>query len=274
MRQTGERSAPMTTHPGIGKRITRLAIIGFLLTTPLAGWAQPPPAKVALVGALDFSAPDAARLNWWKAFRQRLGELGYVEGQSIRFEARWAQGRADRLPGLAAELVRQRVDVIVTGGGEAARAAKHATATVPIVMATGSDPVKLGIVESLARPGGNVTGVSSISSDLMAKRVELLRELLPKIARVAILWDETPQARLSVQELEALARALRIGIHPVGVRGPNEIARAFSEAEGDHALIVVASSFMFTERTRIADLALNHRLPTVLGAREYVEAGG
>jgi putative tryptophan/tyrosine transport system substrate-binding protein len=162
----------------------------------------------------------------------------------------------------------------VTGGGEAARAAKQATATVPIVMATGSDPVKLGIVESLARPGGNVTGVSSISSELMAKRVELLRELLPKISRVAILWDETAQARMSVQELEALARALGIEIHPVGVRGPNEFARAFSEAGGDRALIVVASSFMFTERTRIADLALKHRLPTALGAREYVEAGG
>jgi putative ABC transport system substrate-binding protein len=141
-------------------------------------------------------------------------------------------------------------------------------------MATGSDPVKLGIVESLARPGGNVTGVSSISSELMAKRVELLRELLPKTSRVAILWDETPQARLSVQELEASSRALGIGIHPVGVRGPNEFARAFSDAGGDNALIVVASSFMFAERTRIADLALKHRLPTALGAREYVEAGG
>jgi putative ABC transport system substrate-binding protein len=208
------------------------SLAGGLLAAPLAAEAQPAAGKVPLIGLLDYSTPDAARLNWWKAFRQGLRELGYVEGQSIRFEARWAQGRADRLPGLAAELVRQRVDVIVTGGGEAARAAKHATATVPIVMATGSDPVKLGIVESLARPGGNVTGVSSISSELMAKRVELLRELLPKISRVAILWDETPQARLSVQELEVLARALGIEIHPVGERGPNEFARAFSEAGG------------------------------------------
>jgi putative ABC transport system substrate-binding protein len=162
----------------------------------------------------------------------------------------------------------------VTGGGEAARAAKQATATVPIVMATGSDPVKRGIVESLARPGGNVTGVSSISSELMAKRIELLRELLPKISRVAIFWDETPNARMSVQELEAAARAFGIGIPTVGVRGPNDFARAFSEAGGDRAVIVVASSSMFTERKRIADLALKHRLPTALGAREYVEAGG
>jgi putative ABC transport system substrate-binding protein len=223
---------------------------------------------------LDYSTPDAARLGWWAAFRQGLRELGYVEGQSIRFEARWAQGRPERLPGLAAELVGLRVDVIVTGGGEAARAARQATATIPIVMATGSDPVKLGIVESLARPGGNVTGVSSISSQLMAKRVELLRELLPKISRVAILWDETPNARMSVQELEAAARTLGIVIHTVGVRGANDFARAFSEAGGDRAVIVVASSFMFTERKRIADLALKHRLPTALGAREYVEVGG
>ena len=164
--------------------------------------------------------------------------------------------------------------MIVTGGSEAARAAKQATATVPIVMATGSDPVKFGIVASLARPGGNVTGVSSISGDLMAKRVELLRELLPKISRVAILWDETPSARITVQELEAEARPLGIGTHAVGVHGSSDFARAFSEAAPARAVIVVASSFMFTERKRIADLALKHRLPTAHGAREYVEAGG
>jgi len=256
-------------------RRTFLGIVGGnLLVTPLAAPAPPAFGKVPLIGLLDYSTPDAARLGWWAAFLQGLRELGYVEGQSIRFEARWAQGRPERLPGLAAELVGLRVDVIVTGGGEAARAARQATATIPIVMATGSDPVKLGIVESLARPGGNVTGVSSISSQLMAKRVELLRELLPKISRVAILWDETPNARMSVQELEAAAQTLGIVIHTVGVRGANDFARAFSEAGGDRAVIVVASSFMFTERKRIADLALKHRLPTALGAREYVEVGG
>jgi putative tryptophan/tyrosine transport system substrate-binding protein len=249
-------------------------VAGSLLVAPLAAAAPPASGKIPLIGLLDYSTPDAARLNWWQAFRQGLRELGYVEGQSVRFEARWAQGRLDRLPGLAAELVGLRVDVIVTGGSEAARAAKQATATVPIVMATGSDPVKFGIVESLARPGGNVTGVSSISGELMAKRVELLRELLPKISRVAILWDETPSARITVQELEAEARSLGIGPHPVGVRGSSDFARAFSEAARAHAVIVVASSFMFPERKRIADLALKHRLPTALGAREYVEAGG
>jgi putative ABC transport system substrate-binding protein len=254
----------------VRRRAFLATVAGSLLAAPLAALAQQGTGKIPLIGLLDYSTPDPARLEW----RQALRELGYVEGQSIRFEARWAEGRPDRLPGLAAELVGLRVDVIVTGGGEAARAAKQATATIPIVMTTGSDPVKLGIVESLARPGGNVTGVSSISSDLMAKRVELLRELLPKVSRVAILWDETPQSGISVQELEPTARRLGIGIHTVGVHGSNDFARAFSEAARDRAVIVVASSFMFTERKRIADLALKHRLPTALGAREYVEAGG
>jgi putative ABC transport system substrate-binding protein len=142
----------------VDRRTFFAAVAGSLVAAPLAAGAQPASGKIPLIGLLDYSTPDAARLNWWTAFRQGLRELGYVEGQNIRFEARWARGRADRLPALAAELVGLRVDVIVTGGGEAARAAKQATATVPIVMATGSDPVKLGIVESLARPGGNVNG--------------------------------------------------------------------------------------------------------------------
>ena len=256
------------------RRVFLGTVVGSLLVGPLAAAAQQAPGKIPVIGLLDFGTADPARLAWWQAFRRRLQELGYVEGHSIGFEARWAQGRAERLPGLAAALVGLRVDVIVTGGSEAARAAKQATATVPIVMATGSDPVKFGIVESLARPGGNVTGVSSISGELMAKRVELLRELLPKISRVAILWDETPTARITVRELEAEARSLGIETHPVGVRGSSDFARAFSEAARARAVIMVASSFMFPERKRIADLALKHRLPTALGAREYVEAGG
>jgi ABC-type uncharacterized transport system substrate-binding protein len=258
----------------IDRRVFIGTLTGGLLAAPLGAEAQPAPGKVPLIGLLDLSAPDAARFNWWNALRQALRDFGYVEGQSIRFEARWAQGRLDRLPGLVAELVRLRIDVIVTGGGEAARAAKQATATIPIVMATGGDPVKLGVVESLGRPGGNVTGVSSLSSQLIAKRMGLLKELLPKVSRVAILWDGTPNSRLSVQELEAAARTLGLGVHPVGVRGPNEFARAFSAAAGERALIVVASPFMFSERKRIADLALKHRLPTAVGGREYAEAGG
>jgi putative ABC transport system substrate-binding protein len=246
----------------------------FLLAIPFTAGAQQASTKVPLVGLLDYSAPDAARVNWWTAFRQALRELGYVEGQSIAFEARWAQGRVDRLPSLAAELVQLQVDIIVTGGGETARAAKQATRTIPIVMATGADPVRLGVVESLGRPGGNVTGVTSLSSELIAKRVELLRELLPKIARLAVLWDGTPNSRMSVQELEAAARPLGIAIHPVGVGGPTEFEQAFSTAARERAIFVIASPALFTERKRIADFALKHRLPTVVGGREYAEAGG
>ena len=253
-----------------------LTSLAGVLATPLAAEAQQASAsdKIPLVGTLDYSAPDEARLNWWNAFRQALQELGYVEGRSIRFESRWAQGRSERLPGLAAELVRLRVDVLVTGGGESARAAKKATAAIPIVMATGADPVRLGLVESLGRPGGNVTGVTSLSTELIAKRVELLRELLPKISRVAVLSDGAPNSLMSVQEVEASARFLGIATHPIGVAGPNDLDQAFSAAAKQQAVIVIASPPMFTTRKRIADLALKNRLPSVVGGREYAEAGG
>lgn len=261
-------------------RVRPTAILIVTLTLSLLAVALPagaqPAAKVPVIGMLDYSAPDAARLAWWQAFREALQELGYVEGRNIAFEARWAEGRVDRLPGLAAELVRLQVKVIVTGGGETARAAKQATATIPIVMATGGDPVQLGVVASLAQPGGNVTGVTSLSSQLIAKRLQLLRELLPKVSRVAVLSDETPNSEMSVRDLEAAARILGIEIHPVGGRDPNQIDRAISGARRERAgaLIVVASPSVFIERRRIAELALKYRLPTAVGAREYAEAGG
>jgi putative ABC transport system substrate-binding protein len=257
---------------------TRRAFIGSLagglLAAPRAVEAQRAAGKVPFLGLLDFSSPDPGRLDWWKAFRQRLQELGYVEGQSVRYEARWAQGREDQLAKMAAELVALRVDLIVTGGGESARAAKRATATIPIVMATGADPVKFGLVQSLGHPGGNVTGVTSLSSELIAKRVSLLKELLPKVSRVAVLWDGTSNARLSVQELEAAAKTLGVSVRSVTARAPNEFEPAITEAAKERALFVVGSPVLFPERGRIATLALRHRLPTVVGGREYAEAGG
>jgi putative ABC transport system substrate-binding protein len=251
------------------------SLAGGLLATPLAAEAQPA-AKVPVVGLLDYGAPDAARLAWWKALREALQELGYVEGRSIAFEARWAEGRIDRLPALAAELVRLQVNVIVTGGGEAARAAKQATATIPIVMASGADPVQLGLIANLAHPGGNVTGVTSLSSELIAKRLQLLRELLPKVSRVAVLSDETPNSKMSVRDTEAGARILNIEIYSVGARDQNQLDRAVSSARRERAgaLMVIASPSMFIERRRIGDLALKYRLPTAVGGREYAEAGG
>lgn len=166
-----------------------------------------------------------------------------------------------------------KVDLIVTGGGETARVAKQVTTTIPIVMATGGDPVRLG-VKSLGRPGANVTGVTSLSAELIAKRLALLRELLPKVSRVAVLSDESPNSLVSVREVEAAARTLGMTVRPVGVHGPNDYDRALSLAAKERALVVVASPALFTERTRIAELALKHRLPTAVGGREYAEAGG
>jgi putative ABC transport system substrate-binding protein len=251
-------------------------ILAFLLlVAPCAAEAQPA-ARVPVIGTLDYGAPDSARLAWWKAFHKTLQELGYVEGRSVAFEARWAEGRVERLPRLAAELVRLRVDVIVTGGGEAGRAAKQATTTIPIVMATGADPVRLGVVASLAQPGGNVTGVSSLSSELTAKRLELLRQLLPKVSRVAMLSDQTPNSMMSVRDIEAAAQVLGIEVHQVVGRDPKQLDQAISSARRERAgaLIVVASPNLFIERKRIAELALKHRLPTAVGGREYAEAGG
>ena len=245
-----------------------------LLAAPLAAEAEQPSGKVSLIGLLDFGAQDAARLAWWKAFRQGLHELGYAEGRNIAFEARWAEGRVDRLPALAADLIQRRVDVIVTGGGEAARAATQATVTIPIVMATGADPVRRGIVKSLAHPGGNVTGLTSLSTDLVNKRLALLRELLPTVSRVAVLEDGTANSRMSAEELKTAAPTLGIRIQQVSVHGTNDLERAFSIARKEHALIVVATPALFFERKRIADLALKYRLPTAHGAREYVEVGG
>ena len=250
------------------------ALVVAVVALPVGASAQPDSKKkTPLIGMLEYATPDAGRQAWWKAFHQALRELGYIEGQSVAFEARWAKGRPERLPELAAELVRLKVDVIVTGGGESARAARQATATIPIVMATGADPVKLGVAESLGRPGGNVTGVTSLSAQLISKRIERLRELLPKVSRVAVLWDGTPNSHLSVQEVDAAARTLGIAIHQIDV-GSRDFERAFSTAAKERAMVVVASPAMFGERKRIADLAIKHRLPTVVGGREYAEAGG
>jgi putative ABC transport system substrate-binding protein len=259
----------------ICRRTFLTALGGSLLAAPLVAEAQSAE-KVPVVGMLDYGAPDAARLAWWKALREGLQELGYVEGRSISFEVRWAEGRVGRLPGLAAELVRLQVSVIVTGGGEAARAAKQATATIPIVMGSGADPVQLGLVASLGQPGGNVTGVTSLSSELIAKRLQLLRELLPKVSRVAVLSDETPNSRMSVRDTEAGARMLSIEVFPVGARDPNQLDRAISGARRERAgaLMIIASPSMFIERRRIGDLAVKYRLPSAVGGREYAEAGG
>jgi putative tryptophan/tyrosine transport system substrate-binding protein len=250
-------------------------LAGGVLAAPRAAEAQQA-GKVYRIGLLDFSTPDPARQAWWTAFRQQMRELGYVEGQNVSFEPRWAQGDLDRVPKLAADLVGLKVDVIVTGGQVAAIAAKRATSTIPIVMGSGSDPVAVGLVTSLRQPGANVTGLTSINSELAAKRLEILRDVAPRAARIAILWDEGDAgSRLNVDETEAAAKTAGLAIHRVAVGSAAGLEAAFATVVRGRAgaLIIVSTARLFSYRKRIAELAVKHRLPTVAGLREYVEAG-
>src|SRR5438128_4689308 len=248
-----------------------------VLAAPLAAEAQQA-GRIWRIGLLDYGSPDPARLAWWRAFQDRLRELGYVEGQNVVFQPRWGNGKVSRLQGLATELVAAKVDILVTAGHPASLAAKQVTSSIPIVTATGPDPVELGLVASLARPGGNVTGVTSISSELSAKRLGLLKELIPRVSRVAALWDRTARgSALNVRDTEGAARSLGIALQSVPMRPePTTYEAAFvaMKRDGAGAFIVVQSSALFASYHRIAELALTHRLPSGGGSREFAEAGG
>ena len=247
-------------------------LAGGLLAAPLAVEAQP--AGTRRIGLLETSSPSPARVRLWATLRQRLRELGYLEGQNIVFESRFGEGKPDRLPGLAAELVALKVDVIVTSGTPASLAAKQATRTIPIVMAQLADPVGAGLVASLGRP---VTGLTTQDANLSGKRLEMLREVVPKVSRFAVLIDETsPGSMLIARGTQVAAQSLGVQLQSLGVRGSGELDRAFSAMKEARtgALIVESSSLLFTSRTRLADLALKNRLPTVFAQREYAEAGG
>jgi putative ABC transport system substrate-binding protein len=252
------------------------------LTGPVGAQAQHA-GKVPRIGLLSpGSSSDAGRnpsdlAVLFGAFREGLRELGYVEGQSIKIESRWAEGNYDHLPGLAADLVRRKVDIIVTYGTPASQAAKRATGTVPIVMAAIIDPVASGLVTSIARPGGNVTGQSMMSPDLVEKQLEILKQVVPKASRVALLHNPAnpgngPQAR----HAQDAALALGVRLQLLGARDPSEIDRAFVAIANEHvgAVIVLVDAMLQGNRTRITDLASRHRLPAVYGLSEYAEAGG
>ena len=248
------------------------AIGAGLAIAPLRAKAQQ--AAVARIGMLSPFAPsDAAR--WHEAFRRGLRELGWIEGKNIGIEYRYAKTSAD-LPALAAELVRLKVDVIVTSA-TGTLPAKEATRTIPIVMASNADPVVMGIVGSLARPGGNVTGLSQISSELAGKRLELLREMVPNLHRVAVMWN--PGGRGSTvnwQEMQNPARSLGLELHPLEARNPSDIDRAFAEASRAHvgALAIMPSPLFAGNLRHIADLAIKSRLPAIFNLREFVDSGG
>jgi putative ABC transport system substrate-binding protein len=250
--------------------LTAILALGFLAAS-LVGSAQPA-AKVYRIGVLgNENTPP------WEGFRQGLRDLGYVDGRNVTMEWRWSEGRTDRLPALAIELVGLRVDVIVASGTQAVRAAKQATGTIPIVMTVSSYPDKIGLVESLARPGGNVTGLSNIAPELSGKRVELLKEIAPRVSRVAVLWNPaSPVEPLGFRELLAAAPAAGVEIVSVEVRTPDDYPAAFAAVASSraHALLAHGNPVNFKNRQLIADFALRSRLPSIYEERLFVEAGG
>jgi putative ABC transport system substrate-binding protein len=259
-------------------------LAGGLLAAPLAAEAQQA-GKVYRIGYLSPSSPsDPERLaspfgeRGLAAFRQGLRELGYVEGQNFVIEHRWAEGKFERLPDLAAELVRLKVDVIVSVVTQATLAAKNATRTIPIVLVAAGDPVGSGLVASLAHPGGNVTGPSAMYADLAGKQLELLKETVPRVSRVAVLWNPA-NAAWQAQMLKATqvaAPALGLRVQLLEARGSDELEGAFvaMTRERASALLVQVDVIFALHARRIADLAAKHRLPAMYGAREHVEAGG
>ena len=243
------------------------------LAVPLVARAQP--ISVARIGVLATGNPRSAAPI--QAFEQKLRELGYVEGQNLAIEARPAEGKIDRLPDLAAELVRSKVDLIVASGSEATlRAVRKTTSTMPIVMiAIDYDPIKAGYISSLAHPGGNITGVFFQQLELTSKRLEICREAVPKATRVAILWDAFSANQLS--PAETAAQALGLSLLRLELKDPPydyEGAIQLVVRRGGNALFVPSSPLVYRDRTRIANAALKNRLPTIFAHREHVEAGG
>jgi ABC-type uncharacterized transport system substrate-binding protein len=231
--------------------------------------------KVPRIGFLSpgFSSTISAGGRLQAALRK----LGYIEGQNIVIEWRFAEGRQERLPNLATDLVRLKVDLIVTAAAPAALAAQNATKTIPIIMASISDPVGLGLVASFARPGGNITGMSNIAMDLGGKRLELLTEVSPKVSRVAVLWvSMSPGSQAQMKETEVAARSLQVQLQPVGVDGPDHFENAFSAVTraSPDALLVLTNPLLGDHRVQITDFAAKNRLPAIYPGTEYVEAGG
>jgi ABC-type uncharacterized transport system substrate-binding protein len=233
------------------------------------------PAKLPTVGFLGANTASAQR-EWTDAFVQRLRELGWIEGRTVVIEYRWAAGRTERLADIVAELVRLKVDVICTHSAEPVLAAKQATSVIPIVFGAAADPVGGGLVASLARPGGNVTGLSVQFTDLAGKRLELLREVVPGLRRLAIMANVgAPGAVLEMREAQAAARTLGLEVVTSEIRRVEEIAPAFETLKGRAETLYVASDpLLNTNRLRINILAVGARLPTMHGIRDYVEAGG
>jgi len=256
------------------KRREFIAVLGGAATWPLAARAQQP-AKVAQIGFLG-PAPAATYLPRLEALRAGLRDLGYVEGKNIAIEFRWAE-RVEQLPEMAAELVRMKVDIILASSSTYVEAARQATKTIPIVFALHADPVGVGHVASLARPGGNITGLSTLLTDLAPKELEILKEALPQTTRIGILWNPTtPSHGPAVRAVEAAGQKLGVQLLLVPARSVEEFDGAFSTMTRERmgSLLVIGSPLAFSQRVPLAELALKHRLPGMFQSRENVEAGG
>jgi putative ABC transport system substrate-binding protein len=241
-----------------------LALTALLLALCFPVWAQQP-TKIPRIGYLSGNYPANPGPNV-EAFRQALRGLGYIEGKNILIEYRYSEGKNERMPSLVAELVKLKVDVLVSGVGPAIRAAQQATTTIPIVIVAAGDPVATGYVNSLARPGGNITGITRLTRDLAGKRLELTREIVPAISRVGVLWSTTDGLRTNFQNYEAAAQALKIPLQSVEVRGPNpDLEGAFQTAAKARlgALITISNSLLNLYEKRIAALAIKTRLPSM-----------
>jgi putative ABC transport system substrate-binding protein len=260
------------------RRRTFITLLGGAATASSLAWplaARAQQAKLPTIGFLGPTTPFA-QSQWTAAFVQRLRELGWIESRNVAIEYRWAEGRTDRAVEIAAELVRFKVDVIVTGGSTNVAAARQATSVIPIVFAAAGDPVGNNLVASLARPGGNITGLSLQQTDLGAKRLEILRELVPTLRRLAIMAHiDSAGAVLEMGEVQAAARTLGIEIVAIEIRQAKDIAPALEGLKGRADALYVASDPLFTtNRIRINTLALSARLPTIYNFRDYVEGGG
>lgn len=254
------------------KRRGFMILLGAVGASPLAARAQPA-AKMPRIGFLSQSAGNPMDAQ----FRAGLRELGWIDAQNVDITWRFANGDLDRLGPLATDLVRANVDVIVTAATPAAKAAQNATRTIPIVAVDPGDPVQAGLVASLARPGGNITAESSIAPDLEAKRLQLLQEIAPKIARLAVLSNAAiPPAEVAVQELKTAAKSLNIEVLPVEVRGPGDFAAAFAAMANQHAdsLLVFHDPLTAVHGQLISDFANKSRLPAMYGSQDFVEKGG
>jgi putative ABC transport system substrate-binding protein len=261
-------------------KILNIKWVGIIsVTTALAGCgvaAHAQPKTSARIGVLaaGSAASDAARIE---ALQQGLRELGYVEGKNLVIEYQYANGKTNHLNELAAKLVDRKVEIIVTAGPSATRAAKHATTTIPIVMAQDSDPVESGLIASLARPGGSITGLSRVSPELSGKQLELLKETVPPVSQLAVFENSTqPGNRQSLNEVERAAGTLGVQLRTLNISGPDDIHRAFQAASRGRAngLLVLSSPVLFARRPQVVELAAKNRLPAIYFALEFAEDGG